>query len=186
MSEQAKGKILGTTGMDRHIRVGAVLLTLIALALTALSAYLLYNRTYGNIGPEQPIPFSHRLHAGVKAIDCRFCHPYVERSNRAGVPPVAKCLFCHEYIIPEHPEILKEHEYYNSGEPVPWVKLFVVFDFVQFRHQPHLLKGFDCTVCHGDVKKMDRLPYHQFKMGFCIDCHRINKANLSCWLGCHN
>ena len=77
---------------------------------------LLPSRTTG-IGPAQPIPFSHRVHAGVKAIDCRFCHPFVERSENAGLPEVEKCFYCHEYIIPIHPEILKEKRYYTSGTP---------------------------------------------------------------------
>jgi hypothetical protein len=142
--------------------------------------------TYQSLGPEQPIPFSHRLHAGVKGINCRFCHPFVERSARAGIPEVGKCLYCHNYIIRQHPQILKEHRYYDTGEPVPWKRLFITADHVQFRHQPHILRGFDCTECHGPVQTFDRLPHHQFRMGFCIQCHRKNNGPLSCWLACHN
>jgi hypothetical protein len=25
-----------------------------------------------------------------------------------------------------------------------------------------------------------------FQMGFCIACHREKKADLDCWLACHN
>ena len=61
-----------------------------------------------------------RCIAGVKEIQCRFCHPYVERSGFPGIPPVEKCLYCHDYIIANHPEIKKEHQYYNTQTPVPW------------------------------------------------------------------
>lgn len=138
------------------------------------------------IGPKQPIPFSHRVHAGVKQIDCRFCHPYVGRSQNAGIPSVKKCFFCHDYIIPTHPEIQKEKAYLNAKKPVPWVRVFWVPDFVYFRHQPHVeWAGLDCSECHGDVRSMDRLRRVEFQMGFCITCHRKMNAELDCWLGCH-
>jgi len=173
-------------GSRGRIRAGAVLLVLAFLAVTGLFGYGFRFLTYQSLGPEQPIPFSHRLHAGVKGIHCWFCHPFVERSARAGIPEVGKCLYCHNYIIRQHPQILKEHRYYDTGEPVPWKRLFITADHVQFRHQPHILRGFDCTECHGPVQTFDRLPHHQFRMGFCIQCHRKNNGPLSCWLACHN
>ena len=138
------------------------------------------------VGPEQPIPFSHRIHAGVKEIDCRFCHPYVERSQDAGLPSVEKCFFCHKYVIPDHPEIRREKAYFDAKKPVPWVRVFWVPEFVFFRHQPHVSwAGLDCSRCHGDVRSMDRLPRVDFEMGFCITCHRKMNAEIDCWLGCH-
>ncbi len=138
------------------------------------------------IGPLQPIPFSHRVHAGVKEINCRFCHPYVERSQNAGLPAVEKCFFCHKYVIPDHPEIRKEQQYYDSRKPVPWVRVFWVPEFVYFRHEPHIAWArLDCSQCHGNVRSMDRLPTVQFQMGFCITCHRRLNAQVDCWLACH-
>jgi len=139
-----------------------------------------------SIGPAQPIPFSHRVHAGVKRIDCRFCHPFVERSENAGLPAVEKCFFCHKYIIPDHPDIVREKAYLDSNKPVLWVQAFWVPDFVFFRHQPHVRwAGLDCSECHGDVRSMDRLPRVDFEMGFCVKCHRKMEAELDCWLACH-
>jgi hypothetical protein len=148
--------------------------------------YFYYAPPAARIGPAQPIAFSHRLHAGDKAIDCRFCHPYVERSNHPGLPPVEKCLFCHNYIIANHPEIRKEHEYYDTGTPTPWAKVFYVPEHVLFNHQRHLLSGIDCAACHGEVKEVDRLKDQRFQMGFCVECHREKQATLDCWLSCHN
>ena len=170
----------------RRFRKGAALGIVVLVALLLLFAYVLYAYPAKDIGPEQPIPFSHRIHAGVKQINCRFCHSFVERSARAGIPEVGKCLYCHNFIIPWHPQIRKEHAYYDRGEPVPWKRVFYAYDYVQFRHQPHILRGFDCKECHGDVATMDRLPRVEFKMGFCIDCHRKNQASTECWLACHS
>lgn len=148
--------------------------------------FYLYFRPMLTIGPAQPIPFSHRVHAGVKDINCRFCHTGVERSSNAGLPAVEKCFYCHKHIIPKHPEIANEERYLKTGNPVPWVRIFWVPDFVFFNHIPHVKwKGFDCSQCHGDVKKADRLQKVDFKMGFCIDCHRKTGAQTDCWLACH-
>jgi hypothetical protein len=159
----------------------------IAGVFLAVMAYFYYVYPGAQIGPQQPVYFSHRVHAGVKEINCRFCHPYVERSQHAGLPPVEKCFFCHEYIIPEYPEIQKEkRRYLLEKKPLPWVRLFILPDFVFFEHRPHILwANLDCTNCHGDVRGADRLKPVVFEMGFCLGCHRKMGAQIDCWLACH-
>lgn len=160
--------------------------TAASLAVVAL-LYFYYFYPDEEIGPQQPIYFSHRVHAGVKQIDCRFCHAYVERSQHAGLPEVEKCFFCHKYIIPTHPQIVKEKEHLDTKNPVPWVRIFFIPDHVKFKHLPHVNWGkIDCVRCHGDVAQFDRLQRVDFKMGFCIDCHKERKAQLDCWLACHH
>ncbi len=156
------------------------------IILISLFAYFYYIMPDVNAGPLQPIAFSHRLHAGNKKIDCRFCHSYVDRSIHPGIPPVEKCLFCHEFIIPNHPEIRKEHNYFNTKTPTPWKKVFYVPEHVMFNHERHIKKEVQCEKCHGDIAGTDRLKRHEFKMGFCIECHKKEEANLDCWLSCHN
>ena len=154
--------------------------------LFAALLYYYWHYPHTQIGPKQPVYFSHRVHAGVKEISCRFCHPYVERSQHAGLPPMEKCFFCHEYIIPNHPEIQKEKQFYLTKTPVPWVRLFILPDFVFFRHEPHVAWAkLDCSNCHGAVETMDRLETKVFQMGFCITCHRKLNAQVDCWLACH-
>ena len=148
--------------------------------------YFFYVWPARNIGPEQPIPFSHRVHSGVKAIQCQFCHPYVGRSIHPGLPPVEKCLYCHNYIIANHPWIQKEHDYFNTRTPTPWKKVFYVPEHVLFNHQRHIKKNVECAICHGQIETMDRIPAKRFKMKFCIECHKKNNANLGCWLACHS
>jgi hypothetical protein len=148
--------------------------------------YFFYVFPGAGMGPEQPIPFSHRIHAGVKDIQCRFCHPYVERSIDPGLPPVEKCLYCHNYVIANHPWIRKEHEYFDTRTPTPWKKVFYLPEHVLFNHQRHIKKEIECRECHGQIETMDRIPGKRFKMGFCIECHQRKKANLGCWLACHS
>jgi hypothetical protein len=159
----------------------------LSLLLVAIMLYLYYFYLPLRIGPEQPIPFSHRIHAGVKQINCRFCHSFVDRSQKAGLPSLEKCFFCHNYIIPLHPQLVKEKEHYDQKIPVPWVRIFFVPDYVKFRHQPHIqMAKLNCIVCHGDVAAMDRLQPVNFQMKFCIDCHKRLKAQTDCWLACHH
>ena len=148
--------------------------------------YYFYASPATRIGAVQPIPFSHRLHAGHKAIACQFCHPYTEISLHPGLPPVEKCLFCHNYIIANHPEIRKEHNYFNTKTPTPWVKVFYLPEHVLFNHQRHIRRQVACETCHGQIRTMDRLKGQRFKMGFCVSCHRQKGANLDCWLACHS
>lgn len=166
-------------------KIQLLLLSALIISLSCL-AYFYYIMPYVNAGPEQPIAFSHRLHSGNKKIDCRFCHSYVDRSSHPGIPPVEKCLYCHNYIIPKYPEIQKEHQYFNTKTPTPWKKVFWVPEHVMFNHERHIKKDVPCERCHGNVKGTDRLKRHEFKMGFCIECHRKENANLDCWLSCHN
>ena len=163
------------------------------LSITGLSIllimgflYLYYIWPSANLGPEQPIAFSHRVHAGVKQIQCRFCHSYVDRSSFPGIPPVEKCLYCHNYIIANHPEIKKEHRYFNTRTPIPWRKANYLPEHVLFKHQRHIRKNVGCKECHGEIEAMDRILGVHFQMGFCIHCHKQKAAPLDCWLACHS
>ena len=163
-----------------------IVLTLLALLFTAAFLYYFYAMPVTRIGPEQPIPFSHNVHVGVKQIQCQFCHPYVAYSNFPGIPPVEKCLYCHNYIIRKLPWIQKEHAYFNNRQSTPWVKVNYVPEHVLFNHQRHINSRIACEECHGRVKDHQRLPYKDWRMGECIQCHRKKNANIGCWLACHS
>jgi len=155
------------------------------LAITGLTVLLYYKLYPSPVGELQPIPFSHRLHAGQKTISCVFCHPGTIRTSRAGIPPLEKCMLCHERIIVAFPKIVNLHRHYEAGRPVEWNRVNSLPDFVYFSHSVHTHRGFDCGRCHGDVKAMDRVVQVQdFKMGFCVRCHRDEGASHDC-LVCH-
>ncbi|MCL5103459.1 MAG: cytochrome c family protein [Armatimonadetes bacterium] len=136
-------------------------------------------------GEKQPIPFSHYIHATTKQINCFFCHPNAATSSNAGMPSVEKCLLCHNVIATNFQPIRKITDYYIRGESIPWVRVYRLPDFVQFSHQPHIARGFDCSECHGNVKGMDRIYEPKIiNMRFCVDCHRKHKASTSCF-SCH-
>jgi hypothetical protein len=171
----------------RFLNANWLFLMLLAASLFMTIAFLIffYAPPATWLGPKQPIAFSHRVHAGVKQIHCRFCHPYVNRSLHPGLPPVEKCLFCHNYIIANHPEIQKEHRYFNTGSPTAWRKVNYLPEHVLFNHERHIKKEIACQECHGPVETLDRLPANRFRMGFCLNCHREKKVNIDCWLACH-
>lgn len=136
-------------------------------------------------GPAQPIPFSHHLHVTTKQLNCFFCHNTAAISKNAGMPPVRKCLLCHNVIAAKFRPIAKIHTYYNQNKAIPWVRVYRLPEFVQFQHQPHIARGFDCSECHGNVAQMDRITaVHQLNMRFCVSCHWKNKAPDSCFT-CH-
>jgi hypothetical protein len=163
-------------------------IALAALGIGAVAGLLaLFYHTPGTaIGVAQPIPFSHRVHVNVKSIQCDYCHPYTAQSIHPGLPPVEKCLHCHKHIIANHPQILKEHHYFDTRAPTPWKKANYLAEHVVFNHQRHIRKEVACRECHGEVEAMDRIRGKTFYMHFCIECHRERKANLDCWLSCHN
>jgi hypothetical protein len=158
----------------------------LCILFTALFLDWFYRPPGWDIGPPQPIPFSHRLHVGIKQIQCQFCHSYVDRSLHPGIPPVEKCLYCHNYIIAGHPQILKEHNYFNTASPVKWRKVNYLAEHVLFNHERHIKKEIECRQCHGPIETMDRIKGNYFRMQFCITCHQQKKANLGCWLACHS
>ncbi|UCF57333.1 MAG: cytochrome c3 family protein [Deltaproteobacteria bacterium] len=165
---------------------GPVILSGLCLLLVFAFLYFFYIPPATDIGPEQPIPFSHHVHSGVKQIQCEFCHPYVKLSKHPGMPPVEKCLYCHKYIIANHPQIKKEHRYFNTRTPTPWRKANYLAEHVVFNHKRHIKIQVACSDCHGAVETMDRIRGVNFKMDFCINCHKKKNANLDCWLACHN
>ena len=163
----------------------AILVTLGSVLFTAAFLYFFYAWS-AQLGPEQPIPFSHNVHSGIKEIQCQYCHPYVAYSNFPGIPPVEKCLHCHNYIIVKHPWIQTEHTYFDTRTPTPWVKVNYVAEHVFFNHQRHINSQVACEECHGEVRNSQRLPEKIWRMGQCLECHHQKKASVDCWLTCHN
>jgi len=166
-------------------RTGA-LLALIVLGI-ALSVGFFYSQGSADFWGQdrQPVAFSHRLHAGRLRIDCLFCHRGAQISPVASIPPLSLCLSCHRSLKAQTPETEKVLAYWNSRQPIPWVRLQRLPDFVRFTHQIHLYAGFQCTDCHGEVAQMSGTPRAPtYEMGWCISCHKRNRASEDCFT-CH-
>ena len=145
---------------------------------------------YPGTSPEQPIAFSHKLHAGEEnQIPCMYCHTQARRSISAGVPSVSKCMGCHNEVATEQPQIRSLLSYYENKEPIPWIKVHDLPDFVHFTHKRHVLAGIKCQTCHGPVETMERIRLTSvapMEMGMCLNCHKQNEVEhgLDCWT-CH-
>ena len=142
-------------------------------------------------GPQQPILFSHKIHAGENQIPCEYCHSYVTKSPKPGIPSMQKCMGCHLQVagrdvdyeydgkkINIKQEIQKLKDYWDKKTPIAWTKVYYLPDHVHFNHKRHVLRGIECRTCHGDVENMDvvyRVP--KLEMGWCIGCHEQNARN---------
>ena len=137
--------------------------------------------------PDQPIAFSHALHAGQMGIDCQYCHTGVEKSRNAGIPQVATCMNCHSLARKDRPQIIKLTEYYNSGKILPWKRIHKVPEYAYFNHSVHVNKGIQCYSCHGPVDQMEKVAQvNPFTMGACLDCHRNATQRLPYLTGVKN
>lgn len=170
-------------GFSRKVERNIAIFSIIIIICTAC-LYAVYPI---NIGKQEPIPFSHRIHNGMKQINCVFCHDTSIYSARAGIPPLQTCMLCHSKIIIDYPPIHNIlHASYYNGVPVEWERINTLPDYVNFYHGVHIASGFDCSRCHGDISSMDRVKLrYKFDMGFCIQCHKDEKASIDCF-NCHH
>ena len=137
-----------------------------------------------NYAPDQPIKFSHKVHAGDNKIDCKYCHTTAEYGKSAGIPAMELCMNCH-ILVREGArsgkfEIAKVVEANEKQIPVKWVRLHNLPDHVFFSHAQHVgVAKVDCKQCHGPVQEMDIMRQNSdLSMGWCINCHRDTKVNF--------
>ncbi len=182
-----------TGGHRRFVGVCFIVITCIGVkgcwnSLFRIGVYYDY-QTQKGYKPEQPIKFSHKIHAGENAIACQYCHNSVEKSRHAGIPTVNICMNCHKGIstgaITGTAEISKIYaaagfdsktQKYDESKtnPIKWIKVHNLPDHVYFNHSQHVVVGkIECTQCHGNVKEMtvaeQKVP---LTMKWCIECHR--------------
>ena len=197
--EDGKGVSIGKAFIQNQF---LVLVTAILLLLA--SGYFVYGY-FMQIGvdqgyePVQPIHYSHRIHAGDNAIDCKYCHSSARVSKTAGIPSLNVCMNCHKsvsevseetlaegrkYGVDYNAEIEKlyaatgwntdEQKYTGDPQPVKWIRIHNLPDFAYFNHSQHVtVGGIECQTCHGPVETMEIMSQHApLTMGWCITCHR--------------
>ncbi len=140
--------------------------------------------------PEQPLPFSHALHAGKLKMDCRFCHNTIEKAAFAAVPPTATCGKCHSgadadgvtktvSIHSKSPRLLAVRESLASGSYIPWQKVHDLPDYAYFDHSVHIGRGVSCVSCHGRIDQMEEVKQVKtLSMAWCLECHRNPAPHL--------
>ncbi len=134
--------------------------------------------------PDQPIKFSHAIHAGHNQTDCKYCHHTADRSKSAGIPSANICLNCHN-VVKEGSnsgkfEINKIHRAIEKEKTIEWVRVHKLPEHAFFSHAQHVNIGeIECETCHGAVEKMDILKQHaDLSMGWCINCHRETEVQF--------
>ncbi|MEZ5417523.1 MAG: cytochrome c3 family protein [Vicinamibacterales bacterium] len=197
-----------------------LLASVLTLAILGALAYAFSNVRQG-YEPRQPIAFSHRRMAGAPILEtnergeqvnvggfgipCVYCHTMPYKGRHSTLPSTAVCMNCHSTVGLNKEWVLRMREYWDRGQPIPWVKVHDLPDFVYFDHSAHLnardaqgnlkLPAVDesgqpmpqCQTCHGKVQEMDIVSVqHPFNMQWCLDCHRKPdiKASTDC-ITCH-
>lgn len=134
--------------------------------------------------PDQPIKFSHQVHAGDNQIDCMYCHHTADESKSANIPSTSLCMNCH-IVVREGTrsgkfEINKLVEAHEEGRSIEWVRIHQLPDHVFFAHAQHVGAGkLDCTECHGNVDEMHIVKQeNDLSMGWCLECHRTTKVDF--------
>lgn len=157
-------------------------LTLLAgVVLFTVLAVLGINPEAMSVGymPDQPVAYSHAVHAGQLGMDCRFCHNTVERTAQASIPPTQTCMNCHKLLQPESQKLTLVRESHATGMPIRWIRVHELPDYVYFNHSAHVSRGVGCLSCHGRVDKMEVVyQVEPLSMGWCLDCHREPERHL--------
>ena len=134
--------------------------------------------------PEQPVPFSHALHAGQMKIDCRYCHTGVTVAAHSNIPATATCANCHNgqqqngvnlkiAVHTDKATLAPVRNSIETGAPIHWNRIHDLPDYAYFNHSAHVRRGVSCVSCHGRVDKMVIVQrVSPLNMGWCIDCHR--------------
>jgi len=187
-------------------------ITLITLVLFVVGGFFIVKGAIGlgrstNYQPEQPIFYSHKVHAGQNQISCLYCHGSAMEGKHANIPSVNVCMNCHmtinEYTgsagdlyredgtkVEGTAEIQKiyaaagwdpaKKQYTGKGQEIAWTKIHNLPDHVFFSHAQHVNAGqVQCQTCHGEIQKMDEVyQFADLSMGWCINCHRTTKVNF--------
>ena len=159
---------------DKYVRIGAAVVGAVVLGSAALGLYATNPEVLKTgYAPVQPVPYSHKLHAGDLGMDCLYCHSTVNKSGHAAVPPTQICMNCHVRVKPQSPRLAKVRESYETGKPIEWIRVHKVADFAYFNHQAHVTVGVSCVSCHGRVDQMVEVQQVEpMNMAWCLDCHR--------------
>lgn len=172
--DQMEGKIDWSVLFNHPLFKGVV-----AFVFVVIIGKTVFDQVYAvgiqqGYAPDQPIAFSHKLHAGMYEIDCNYCHTGVNRGKSATIPAANVCLNCHNVIKTESPEIKKIWRAVEKNQPIKWVRVHNLPDLAYFNHAQHVkVGGIECQKCHGPVQEMEVVQqFSPLTMGWCINCHR--------------
>jgi hypothetical protein len=163
-----------TRRFDLAVKYGVFALGGVASVVFAI-VYFAARNDVADVGyrPQQPVPFSHKLHTGDLQISCQYCHAGVEMSAHSPIPSTQTCMNCHTAVKAESPKLAKIRESFETGKPIEWVRIHKLPDYAHFNHSRHIRAQIDCKSCHGPIESMGVVSqYKPLTMGWCLDCHR--------------
>jgi hypothetical protein len=131
----------------------------------------LYFLALGILWAEQPLPFSHKLHAGTMKLPCKTCHPSPDPGEMMTIAPLKACMQCHTKW---------------EDRAIQWVRIYQIPSYVEFSHRAHIKGGAACEDCHGKVQEREQLTKEgDISMGACMKCHQTRKVSIDCAF-CHD
>lgn len=191
-----------------------IYIAMVSLVFFVIAGYFLAKGAVGlqrqtGYQPEQPIFYSHKVHAGINQINCLYCHGNAWESKSAAIPSVNVCMNCHKTIqayekgpelfneegekVDGTAEIAKLYKYAgfdpknadawdpSKAKPIEWTKIHNLPDHVFFSHAQHVRAGkVQCQTCHGEITAMDEVKQvSELSMGWCVNCHRETKVDFN-------
>lgn len=135
--------------------------------------------------PEQPLPYSHRQHLEL-GLDCSECHTNPDAGPLMTFPPTDTCLSCHRTMKAGAATLERLTAAAASGDPLPWVRVYRLADYVYWSHPTHIGAGIACETCHGPVADRDVIALETTittKRG-CVTCHESRQVYMDCG-DCH-
>jgi cytochrome c2 len=169
-----------------------IYIAMFALLFFAVAGYFFSKAAIGfgrqkDYQPEQPIFYSHKVHAGINQISCLYCHGAAWESRHAAIPSVNVCMNCHKAVteyretspklydgngdpVDGNAELQKLFKYAgfdpknaaawdpSKAKPIEWVRIHNLPDHVFFDHSQHIRVGnVQCQTCHGEITAMDEV-----------------------------
>ena len=156
---------LGTMYKKYSYAGKGILVILGIFAAYGIWNWLMWIGVYKGYKPEQPIYFSHKIHAGENKIDCQLCHSSAKYGKVSEVPSMNVCMNCHKmiseykgkYIEPGKDKAFYDAEiqkiytsvgwdpasqkYTGKTQPIEWTRIHNMPDFVYFNHSQHVVAG---------------------------------------------
>lgn len=165
---------------DRILRTVGLVIALSAIGGASTLYYATLPTTLEpGYQPKQPVPYSHKLHAGNMGMDCTYCHTSVLKAAYASIPPTQTCMNCHVQVKGKSVVLEPVRASWASGESVPWIKVHRLPDYVYFNHSSHTTAGVSCVSCHGRIDQMVEVKQVKtLAMSWCLECHRNPAPNL--------
>jgi len=166
-----------TNEAPRRILIGLIII----LNTLVFGVWYFFSPEFTHVGyaPEQPVPFSHQVHAGQLGLDCQYCHNQASESQYANIPATQTCMNCHNQILTDSEDLEPVFESWETGNPIEWVRVHMLPDFAYFNHAAHVNIGVGCESCHGRVDRMEVVfQAESMSMSWCLDCHREPEKHI--------